>query len=211
MAEEKMKAPGLLIVISAPSGGGKTTICAGLLKKDPRLVRSISATTREPRGHERAGRDYIFLKERVFQRLVKQGAFLEWAEVHGHCYGTPAREVRLSQARGRDVILTIDVQGGLSVKRQDPRAVLIFINPPSREVLRTRLQGRGTDSRDTIRRRLRNARWEMSQAGAYDYKVVNNTLREAVRQIGTIIAAERLRNRTGKAKLKPAPKAPRPE
>jgi guanylate kinase len=195
MAEKEMKTRGLLIVISAPSGGGKTTIVERLLKKDPRLVRSISATTRAPRGHERPGREYLFLPAGTFQRQVKQGAFLEWAEVHGHCYGTPVSEVRRRQAQGRDVILTIDVQGGLSVKHQDPRAVLVFVMPPSLKVLQARLQGRGTDSRETIRRRLRNARWEMSQAGAYDYNVVNNTLLEAVRQIGTIIAAERLRTR----------------
>jgi guanylate kinase len=195
MAEEKMKTRGLLIVISAPSGGGKTTIVERLLKRDPRLVRSISATTRAPRGHERAGQDYLFLPAGAFQRQAKQGAFLEWAEVHGHCYGTPASEVRRRQAQGRDVILTIDVQGGLNVKRQDPHAVLIFVMPPSLKVLQARLQGRGTDSRDTIRHRLRNARWEMSRAGAYDYNVVNNTLPEVVRQIGTIIVAERLRTR----------------
>ena len=193
-----MKTRGLLIVISAPSGGGKTTITERLLKKDKRLVRSISATTREPRGHERPGRDYFFLKEDAFSRRVKARAFLEWAEVHGHRYGTPALQVRRSQARGHDVILTIDVQGGLSVKRQDPHAVLIFIKPPSLAVLRTRLQGRGTDSRDTIRRRLRNARWEMSRARDYDYSVVNRSLPEAVRQIGVIIAAERLRTQKGK-------------
>jgi guanylate kinase len=201
MAEEEMKAQGLLIVISAPSGGGKTTICERLLRKDPRLVRSISATTREPRGRERAGRDYIFLKESVFTRLAARGEFLEWAQVHGHCYGTPARAVRRHQAQGRDVMLTIDVQGGLNVKRQDPQAVLIFVKPPSLQELQRRLQGRGTDSRATIARRLRNARWEMSQAGAYDYNVVNNTLPEAVRQIGAIIAAERLRTQQGKTNL----------
>lgn len=197
------KTRGLLIVISAPSGGGKTTICEHLLRKDPRLVRSVSATTREPRGQEREGRDYFFLKPALFDRRAKQGAFLEWAQVHGYGYGTPLREVRRSQARGRDVVLTIDVQGGLSVKRQDPRAVLIFVKPPSLGVLQARLQGRGTDSRETIRRRLKNARWEMSQARAYDYSVVNDTLAQAVAQIETIIAAERLRTPTEK-KQRPA-------
>ena len=200
MAEKEMKTRGLLIVISAPSGGGKTTICERLLKKDPQLVRSISATTREPRGHERTGEDYFFLKAEVFARRVSQGAFLEWAQVHGHSYGTPAREGRRSQSQGHDVILTIDVQGGLNVKQQDPRAVLIFVKPPSLEVLQARLQGRGTDSAETIRRRLRNARWELSLAPSYDYNVVNNTLPEVVRQIGTIIAAERLRTQQGRAR-----------
>jgi guanylate kinase len=199
VAEKEMKPRGLLVVISSPSGGGKTTICERLLKKDPLLVRSISATTREPRGQERAGQDYFFMQPAAFARSAKQGAFLEWAEVHGHCYGTPAREVRRRQAQGHDVILTIDVQGGLNVKRQDPRAVLIFVKPPSLAVLQARLQGRGTDSEETIRRRLRNARWELSLAPAYDYNVVNHTLPEVVRQIGTIIAAERLRTQQVKS------------
>jgi guanylate kinase len=200
-----MKRTGLLFVISAPSGGGKTTLSDRLLKKDPRLIRSVSATTREPRAGERDGVDYFFMREDAFQRQVRRRAFLEWAEVHDHCYGTPAPQVRKNQRAGRDVLLVIDVQGGLSVKRQDPRAVLIFIQPPSLKVLKARLEGRGTDSAETVRRRLQNARWEMSLAARYDYNVVNQNLAEAVAQVQAIITAERLRTegRTGTRMKKP--------
>ncbi len=188
-----MKPRGRLFVISAPSGGGKTTLCEQLLEKDARLIRSISATTRPIRAGEKPGRDYVFINDAAFDRLIRQKAFLEWAEVHGHRYGTPGLAVQKQQAAGRDVLLVIDVQGGLAVKQQDPGAVLVFIQPPSFKVLEKRLQGRGTDSRDTIRQRLRNARWEMSLAPQYDYQVVNNTLPEAVQQLQAIITAERLR------------------
>jgi guanylate kinase len=204
-----MKPRGRLIVISAPSGGGKTTICNRLLKKDPRLVRSISATTRPMRAGEREGVDYFFLNDAKFDRVARKQEFLEWASVHGNRYGTPAAVVRKNQKAGRDVLLVIDVQGGLAVKRQDPRAVLVFVKPPSFKVLEARLQGRGTDSRGTIRQRLRNARWEMALAPQYDYQVVNNTLAEAVTQIRAIITAERLR--TGESSSKRPKRLERPK
>ena len=207
MAQKEIIRRGLLIVISAPSGGGKTTISDALLKLDARLVRSISATTRPPRRGEREGRDYFFIDDTRFTRQVQRGAFLEWAEVHGHRYGTPRAEVRKSQHRGRDVLLIIDVQGGLAVQRQDPQAVLIFVMPPSLKVLEARLRGRGTDSRAVIRQRLRNARWEMSLAPQYTYHVVNRTLSEAVGQIAAIITAERLRTAQAKSLRSRRPRA----
>jgi guanylate kinase len=190
-----MRGPGRLLVLSAPSGGGKTTICERLLNRDRRLSRSISATTRPRRGRERHGREYFFLDAGEFQRRRRAGRFLEWAKVHGYYYGTLRGEVARRCRNGRDVILVIDVQGGLAVKKKHPDAVLIFVKPPSYRVLTDRLRRRGTDSRQTIRQRLRNARWELTQADAYDYVVVNRTLDQAVRQIEAIIAAERLKSR----------------
>jgi guanylate kinase len=190
-----MSGPGRLLVLSAPSGGGKTTICERLLRRDRKLSRSISATTRPRRGQERNGREYYFLDEAGFRRQLRAGRFLEWAKVHGYSYGTLQSEVARRCRAGRDVILVIDVQGGLAVKKKHPGAVLIFVNPPSFRVRAERLRRRGTDSQQTIRQRLRNARREMNQADAYDYVVVNHTLSRAVNQIEAIITAERLRRR----------------
>lgn len=183
----------LLIVLSSPSGGGKTTIARQLLARDRALSRSVSATTRPPRGQERDGQDYFFISERAFDRAADQGRFLEWATVHGHRYGTLKREIAKQHRAGRDVLLVIDVQGGLAVKQQDPRAVLIFVQPPSLAVLAQRLKRRNTDSRTEIQTRLRHARWERAQARRYDYCIVNQRLAQAVEQARTIISAERLR------------------
>jgi guanylate kinase len=188
-----MKRKGLLLVVSSPSGGGKTTICEQLLKKDRNLMRSISVTTREPRGREKNGRDYYYIDMTKFQQLKKQKAFLEWAQVHGHCYGTLRDKVENEQRLGKDVLLVIDVQGGLAVKKIDPRAVLVFVQPPTLKALQARLQKRGTDDRAVILERLQNARWEMAQAQQYDYVVVNERLPKAVANVQAIITAERLR------------------
>ncbi|MEW6517756.1 MAG: guanylate kinase [candidate division FCPU426 bacterium] len=190
-----MRGTGRLLVLSAPSGGGKTTICEQLLRRDRKLSRSISATTRPRRGREQHGREYYFWNEATFKRHLRAGCFLEWAKVHGHYYGTLRSEIARRRRGDRDVILVIDVQGGLAVKKQDPEAVLIFVKPPTYRVLAERLRRRGTDSRKIIRQRLRNARWEMTQADAYDYVVVNHTLARAVRQVEAIITAERLRRK----------------
>lgn len=190
-----MGGTGRLLVLSAPSGGGKTTICERLLRRDRNLSRSISATTRPRRGREHHGREYYFLDAAAFRRYQRGGGFLEWAKVHGYYYGTLRSEIARRRRGGRDVVLVIDVQGGLAVKKKHPDAVLIFVKPPSFRVLSDRLRRRGTDSQQTIRQRLRNARWELTRAEAYDYMVVNRTLAEAVKQIETIIAAERLKVR----------------
>lgn len=189
-----MSRRGLLIVLSAPSGAGKTTICDVLLRTDRRLVRSVSATTRAPRGRERHGRDYYFWSEATFRRAVRRRAFLEWATVHGHRYGTLRAEVARLHRTGRDVVLVIDVQGGLAVKRHFPRAVLVFVRPPSFAALEARLRGRGTDCATDIRDRLRTARRELSLAPRYEYQVVNQKLSVAVAQVHAIITAERLRS-----------------
>ena len=182
-----------LVVVSAPSGGGKTTICDELLKSDKKLIRSISATTRLPRGREKDGKDYHFMSASKFDRLKRQNRFLEWADVHGFYYGTLKKEVNEKIRAGKDVLLVIDVQGGLAVKKQCPEAVLVFVKPPSLDVLEKRLKGRGTDPLKVVNKRLANAKWEMKQAKNYDYHVVNDKLGEAIKDVACIISAERLK------------------
>ena len=186
-------APPMIVVISGPSGVGKTVICRGLIDADPSLVLSVSATTRAPRADEIDGVNYAFWDRDRFREAVDKGYFLEWAEVHGELYGTPREAVEAELARGRSPLLDVDVQGGRSVKRIVPEAVLILLAPPSLEALESRLRGRGTDSDAVIRRRLEAARMELDQWGAYDYVVVNDRLDEALARIRGILGAERAR------------------
>jgi guanylate kinase len=183
----------MVVVISGPSGVGKTVICRDLIDADPSLVLSVSATTRAPRADEIDGVNYAFWDRDRFREAVDKGYFLEWAEVHGELYGTPREAVEAELARGRSPLLDVDVQGGRSVKRIVPEAVLILLAPPSLEALESRLRGRGTDSDAVIRRRLEAARMELDQWGAYDYVVVNDRLDEALARIRGILGAERAR------------------
>ena len=180
------------IVISGPSGAGKTTLVNGLLERDPGIVDSVSSTTRAPRPGEVDGESYFFVSEAEFERQ-KQGELIEWAEVHGHFYGTPKAFVDGHLRAGRDVVLNIDVQGGASVRKAFPNAVLIFILPPSMAVLEERIRGRGTDDPEVIRVRLENARGEVRVAEQYDYVVVNDDLEETVSALHAIVASERRR------------------
>ena len=180
------------IVVSGPSGVGKTTLVDGLLARDPWLVGSVSSTTRAPRAGEVDGESYRFVSEKEFERL-KKGELIEWAEVHGHSYGTPKAFVDGHLEAGRDVVLNIDVQGGRSVRKAFPNAVLIFILPPSMAVLNERIRGRGTDDPGTIRVRLDNARGEVGFAKDYDYVVINDNLEETVDALHAIIEGERRR------------------
>jgi guanylate kinase len=180
------------VVISGPSGVGKTTVEARLVEADPLLVASISTTTRPPRKNEITGRDYFFVTRDVFEHM-KARELVEWAEVHGEFYGTPRRFVENEIAAGRDVLLNIDVQGGIRVKKVFPDAVLIFILPPSFEALKRRILGRGADTTPDLDARLENAVDELSASDEYDYVVVNDDLETAVRQIRAIIEAERCR------------------
>lgn len=181
---------GLPIVISAPSGCGKTTVVDELRRLRPELVRSISATTRPPRIGERDGVDYYFLTEEEFRRRIDEGLFAEYAQVHGHYYGTPEESLERLLASGRDVLLVIDVQGGLALKRAFPEAVTIFLLPPSMEELEARLRGRGTEPEDVIERRLANAKAEMDCAPLYQYRVVNDDVERAAREVAAIIDRE---------------------
>jgi guanylate kinase len=178
--------PGRLVVISGPSGSGKSTLVRHLLARpELRLRVSVSATTRQPRGGEEPDRDYSFLSAEQFARI--QGEMLEWAVVHGHLYGTPAEPVRLAMADGFCVILVIDVQGGLQVKRKVPRALLVFIQPPSLAVLEDRLRERATDDESTIERRLAGARREIEMAASYDVHLINDELDYAVDGLAGIL------------------------
>ncbi|MBI2496022.1 MAG: guanylate kinase [Candidatus Omnitrophica bacterium] len=184
------KTRGRAFVISSPSGGGKTTVAARLLRALPRLTRSVSVTTRPMRRGERQGRDYDFVSPAAFHRLRRAGQLLEWARVHGAYYGTPKRPVLQALAGGRDVVLSIDVQGARQVRRAlGRRAALIFLLPPSMDHLRRRLVGRKTETPAAIRRRLAAAQRELSCAAWYDYTVINDRLTRAIQDIRAIVDA----------------------
>lgn len=180
------------IVMSGPSGVGKTTLEQRLVEADPMLVSSISTTTRPQRDGEKTGHDYFFVERDVFEHM-KERELVEWAEVHGEYYGTPRRFVENEISAGRDVLLNIDVQGGIRVKKVFPDAVMIFIFPPSFDTLGERIRRRGDDESIDIDTRLENAREELSASDQYDYVVVNDDLDEAVRQIQAIVESERCR------------------
>jgi len=190
---KKKKRKGLVLILSAPSGCGKTTVEKALLKKLPNLKQSISATTRPRRKGERNGRDYFFLTEEVFLLQRKEKSFLEWAKVFDNFYGTPRSFVEKMSDKGFDVILTIDVQGARKIKKQLKEAVSVFLLPPSIKELEKRLYGRKTDSDVVIKKRLNIARAELKDAPLYDYVVVNDVLKETIETVSSIINAEKYR------------------
>lgn len=176
-----------LFVVSGPSGAGKGTLVALARGRMPQLGLTVSATTRSPRPGEVDGVDYHFLSPDEFQRRVDVGEFVEWAHVHGNCYGTLVSEVEDRLSSGKSVILEIDVQGALQVKDRFPDAVLIFIKPPSLEVLRDRLVGRGTETSDSVELRLANARHELDLADRYDEVLVNDDLDRTCEEFVSIL------------------------
>lgn len=188
------KRVGTLIILSGPSGVGKTTLRRRLQKKIPNLVFSVSWTTRPRRTGEVDGRDYHFVSRRRFEKAIAGGDFLEWAKVHDEYYGTPEGPVRRLLEKGKDVLLDIDVQGADQVKRRVPEAVSIFILPPSLRALRERLVKRRSESPDAIRLRLENARRELERAKDFDYRVVNRDIAAAVEALVHIIWAARYRH-----------------
>lgn len=181
------------VILSAPSGGGKTTIARRLLETRADLGYSVSCTTRAPRAGEVDGRDYHFLTPEDFEVRAAAGLFAESASVHGHRYGTLRSEVRRVMEAGRHVIMDIDVQGAWQFHGAFPESVLVFVLPPSAEVLLARLLGRQSENRDRLLVRLRNAREELAAVGRYHYVVVNDDLDRAVAQVSAIIDAEALR------------------
>ncbi|MBM3150507.1 MAG: guanylate kinase [Candidatus Eisenbacteria bacterium] len=188
-----MRRQGFPIVISGPSGVGKSTIYKRVLEADGGVAYSVSVTTRPMRPGEANKVDYEFVSPAEFDALVARDELAEWALVHGHQYGTRRSAIESHTKEGRDVVMDLDVQGGMSIKRLYPEGVLVFVLPPSWEALERRLRSRATDSPEVIETRLRNAREEMNWAPRYDYAVENESLDEAVRQTLVIIEAERLR------------------
>lgn len=186
-----MKAPGLLIVISGPSGTGKGSICKALLQQRPDMFYSISATTRSPRDGEQDGISYHFKSKEEFEEMLARDEFLEWARVYDNYYGTPKVPVAEALAAGKDVILEIDVQGAMKVKEKAPEGVYVFIVPPSLEVLRTRIVGRATDSIEIINKRMDKALGELSKLYEYNYIIINDVLTQAVNKVECIIEAEK--------------------
>ena len=184
---------GQLIILSGPSGAGKGTVCQAATAHNPNLKISISATTRAPRGAERDGVEYFFLDKADFEKKIEENAFLEYAKVHDHYYGTPKVHVLQMLDEGTDVILEIDVQGAAQIKEKLGFGVLIFIAPPSIQVLKERLVNRKTDSDAQIQLRMKNALTELKQAEHYDYVIVNDTVDQAAADLEAIIRAERCR------------------
>lgn len=190
MNDSRKKGKGLLIVLSSPSGGGKTTIAHKLLE-DRNIVRSVSCTTRKPREGEKNGRDYFFVTPARFKSMIQTKKFLEWAKVHQNFYGTPAHWVEGQLRKGKDVLFVIDVQGGKSIKKKASHALLIFVKPPNLTVLKQRLMGRQSESPESLKVRLGDAKWEMKEGKYYDHQVVNDRLSHAVREVRKIIQNER--------------------
>ena len=184
---------GLLIVISGASGTGKGTVCKELLARERGVAFSVSATSRAPREGEQDGREYYFRTRTEFETMIAEGAFLEYADVYGNYYGTPLAPIEARRSAGEDILLEIDTQGALNVMERCPDGTFIFLLPPSLEELRRRITGRGTESEESLARRLAAARDEIRLGRRYRYAVLNDTVEDATARIQTILAAERLR------------------
>lgn len=188
-----MDYPGNLFVVAAPSGAGKSSLVKALQEVDSRVQPSVSHTTRPPRGQEKHGREYFFVSPQEFDAMVAADAFVEWAHVHGQRYGTSKKAIADRIAQGADVILEIDWQGALQIRKAFANAVLIFILPPSWDELRSRLERRGEDSPDVIEMRLANAAEEMAQAKEFDFVIINELFERAVFDLKAVVHAQRLK------------------
>ena len=188
-----MEYPGNLFVVAAPSGAGKSSLVKALMELDSRVQPSVSHTTRAPRGQEMHGRDYYFVSNEEFDRMVAHNAFVEWAHVHSNRYGTSRKAIEDKIAAGADIVLEIDYQGAIQIKDQFPNAVLIFILPPSWEELRSRLERRGEDAPDFIELRLKNAAVELAQAKEFDFVIINEVFDRALFDLKAIVHAQRLK------------------
>ncbi len=191
--EAKEKGAGLVFIISAPSGAGKTTLVKEVMQRLAGLQFSVSYTTRLPRPNEREGEDYLFVSHSAFQKMIEENEFLEWAEVLGNRYGTPRPDLKKLESEGMDLILDIDTQGAKKVMQEVAQPVLIYVLPPSLKVLRERLINRGVDSLEMIKFRLSNVRRDMEEAFRYQYVIVNDKMEEAIEKLKCIIVAERCR------------------
>ncbi|MDR2860671.1 MAG: guanylate kinase [Elusimicrobiota bacterium] len=184
---KKNKKIGKIIVISAPSGAGKTTICNEIIKSDKNTIYSISYTTRKPRGNEKNGVEYFFTDIANFKKMLKADKFVEWAKVHDNYYATPKSFLSKTIKSGINILLDVDVQGGMKIKKHFPQACLIFIKVPSIKALRERLIKRGQDNSEIIKMRIKNAKKEMQFINKYDYVVVNDDLEESISAVKAII------------------------
>jgi guanylate kinase len=193
LAVETNEGRGILFVVSSPSGGGKGTLIQRVLRKVPNLSYSVSFTTRAPRNGEQNGREYFFVTRAEFERMEAANEFLEWAQVHSKLYGTSRKQVEREISAGRDIILEVDVQGAASVRSLLADSVSIFILPPSFDVLKQRLQARGTDSQEELDLRLRNAPIELKDYSAFEYVILNDNIDRAANQMAAIVHAERAR------------------
>lgn len=182
---------GILVVISGPSGVGKTSLCRQVVTEMPGVTQSVSYTTRVPRADERDGHEYHFISHRAFKRCIGTGEFLEWAQVHGQLYGTSRQQVETITSAGTDILLAIDVQGGIQLRASDVDTVLVFLLPPSWDALSARLRKRGTEAPEVQKQRLEVARQELAHYTEYDYVVVNDQLPVAAEMLKTILRAER--------------------
>ena len=187
-----MSNQGVLVVLSGFSGAGKGTIMKELIKRYPYFL-SVSATTRKPREGEINGKDYFFHSREKFETMIEQGELIEWAEYVGNYYGTPKQAVEKQLAEGKDVLLEIEMQGGMLVKEQFPNALLLFVTPPSFTDLEQRLIGRGTETKDEINRRMQRASEEVAYMSSYDYLIINDELEQAVQDVHQIIQSEHMR------------------
>lgn len=185
--------PGNLIIVSAPSGAGKTSLVKGMLAATRGIDLSVSYTTRPPRAGEEDGRDYHFVSRQAFTEMASRGDFLESAEIYGNLYGTSQPWIQSKMDAGRDILLEIDWQGAQQVRKMFPLCISVFILPPSIDALESRLRGRGKDSDDVIARRMQSARDEISHVAEFDYVIINDILDEAVQQLGCVALAERVR------------------
>ena len=187
-----MKKKGMIIIVSAPSGAGKTSICDALIESDKNIVYSVSTTTREPRKGEKNGKEYYFVNDSDFKKMVKKKMFVEWAKVHDHFYGTSKKVLEQTISKGKDILLDIDVQGAVKIKKQYKNALMIFITTPTLKVLKERLIKRNKDSLEVIKTRVENAKRELTYLPKYDYLILNDKLDESIKQAKSIICAERL-------------------
>lgn len=194
----KSKKKGMVIIMSAPSGAGKTSICDAVVKKNKNIVYSISTTTRAPRKGEKNGREYYFVTETQFKDEIKQKQFVEWAKVHNNYYGTSKKILESIISKGKDVLLDIDVQGAIKIKKQYKDALMIFVMAPSLKILKQRLIKRNKDSKAVINIRLKNAEKEISYIDKYDYLVINDKLNESIKQVENIINCSRLSTKRNK-------------
>ena len=187
-----MKKKGMIIIVSAPSGAGKTSICDALIENDKNIVYSISTTTRKPRKGEKNGKEYYFVNDSDFKKMVKKKMFVEWAKVHDHFYGTSKKVLEQTINKGKDILLDIDVQGAVKIKKQYKNALMIFITTSTLKVLKERLIKRNKDSMEVIKTRVENAKKELTYLPKYDYLILNDKLDESIKQAKSIICAERL-------------------